>query len=47
MEDRETPHGAFMCTDVEQLGMTQSVMAAVPYIASGSGHTQFTQFQAT
>lgn len=35
------------CTDIEKLGMTRSAVAAVPYVASGSGRTQFTQFQAT
>jgi len=35
------------CTDIEKLGTTRSVMAAVPYIVSGLGRTLFTQFQAT
>jgi hypothetical protein len=36
----------YKCTDIEQLGTTQIVMAAVPYVPSSSGLTQFTQFQA-
>jgi hypothetical protein len=35
------------CTDIKKLGITRSMMAAVPYVTSSSGHTQYTQLQAT